>query len=99
MGWWRTAGSGAVKIKIEVDCTPDEARAFLGLPDVSGLQERMLGQLEERMVETLRQTDPQVLMDRWMPFGAKGMEQWQALWTQMLHTASNLTTKDRPKDS
>lgn len=88
-----------MKIKIEVDCTPEEARAFVGLPDVRGMQERLLIEVEERMTETLRQTDPAILMDRWMPFGAKGMEQWQTLWTQMLHTASNLATQDGPKKS
>lgn len=90
-------GVERLKIKIEVDCTPEEARAFIGLPDVTGLQERVLTQVEERMNESLEQMDPQVLMDRWMPFGAKGMEQWQTVWTQMLHSASNLATQDRPK--
>ena len=31
-----------MKIKIDVDCTPQEARAFLGLPDVAPMQKAMM---------------------------------------------------------
>ena len=29
-----------MKITVNVDCTPEEARAFLGLPDVSPIQDK-----------------------------------------------------------
>jgi hypothetical protein len=31
-----------MKVNIEIDCTPEEARRFMGLPDVTGLQEEMM---------------------------------------------------------
>ncbi len=31
-----------MKVRIEIDCTPEEARAALGLPDVSGLNEQLV---------------------------------------------------------
>ncbi|MFW5680430.1 MAG: DUF6489 family protein, partial [Pseudomonadota bacterium] len=34
-----------MKVRIEVDCTPEEARAFLGLPEVRPLQERLLTEM------------------------------------------------------
>jgi len=79
-----------MKITIEIDCTPEEARAFLGLPEVKPLQERLLSEMEARMAEYLRNSDPQTLLDQYMPFGVKGMEQWQSLWVQMLNTAAGL---------
>jgi len=79
-----------VKVTIDIDCTPEEARAFLGLPEVRPLQERLLGEMETRMAEYLRQSDPQTLLDQWMPFGVKGMEQWQSLWVQMMNTAAGM---------
>ncbi|MEO1093129.1 MAG: DUF6489 family protein [Pseudomonadota bacterium] len=82
-----------MKITIEVDCTPEEARAFLGLPEVRALQERLLTEMENRMAEYLRQTDPQTLVEQWMPFGVKGVEQWQQMWAQMLTTASGLAPR------
>jgi len=29
-----------MKITMNIECTPEEARRFLGLPDVTGLQEK-----------------------------------------------------------
>jgi hypothetical protein len=82
-----------MKVRIEVDCTPEEARAFLGLPEVRALQERLLTEMETRMAEYVRQSDPQVLLEQWMLFGVKGLEQWQQMWAQMLTTASGLAPR------
>ena len=82
-----------MKITIEVDCSPEEARAFLGLPEVRPLQERLLTEMEARMADYLRHTDPQTLVEQWMPFGVKGLEQWQSLWVQMLNTATGMATR------
>ena len=38
-----------MKINVEVDCTPAEARAFLGLPDVAPLNEAMVAEMQKRM--------------------------------------------------
>jgi hypothetical protein len=38
-----------MKMTIEIDCTPVEARAFLGLPDVSGLNEHLVKEMQNRM--------------------------------------------------
>ena len=77
-----------MKIQIEVDCTPEEARAFLGLPDLRVLQRRVLDELERKTVEALAQSDPKALLDQWVPLGMKGMEQWQSLWGEMLRQAA-----------
>ena len=34
-------------------------------------------------------------MEQWLPFGTKGMEQWQALWGQLAQTAAGFTDADR----
>src|SRR5262245_24852222 len=39
-------GHLAMKVKIEIDCTPIEARDFLGLPDVKPMQEAMMDQMQ-----------------------------------------------------
>ena len=36
-----------MKVTIEVDCTPQEARAFLGLPDVAALNEHLVEEMQE----------------------------------------------------
>ena len=38
-----------MKLNVEIDCTPAEARAFLGLPDVSSLNEHLVAEMKKRM--------------------------------------------------
>ena len=58
-----------MKIHVDVDCTPEEARTFFGLPDVQPMQEALMSQIQERMQMALAQTDPDVLMKTWLPVG------------------------------
>lgn len=64
-----------MKINIEVDLTPEEARAFLGLPNLQPMQERLLADLETRMQANMQALDPQELMRQWMAPNLKGFEQ------------------------
>ena len=77
-----------MKFNIEVDCTPDEARRFLGFPDVVPMQERLLEKMEKRLAEAITSGDTSALMEQFLPFGAKGIEQWQSMWTQLATAAS-----------
>ena len=87
-----------MKFNIEIDCTPDEARQFLGLPNVGPLQERLLADLERKMREAVESGDPQQLLMQWLPMGARGIEQWQSMWTQMAKTAAGLQQAAREKN-
>jgi hypothetical protein len=76
-----------MKIKIDIDCTPEEARTFLGLPDVGPLQEAVMKEMQERMTTTLRSMDPETLFKTWFPGGIaggfQGLEQLQkSFWQQ-----------------
>lgn len=73
-----------MKIKLDIDCTPEEARAFFGLPDVGPMQQTLMAELQERMSENLAGMDPESLIKTWMPMGLQGFEQMQkAFWSQM----------------
>jgi hypothetical protein len=66
-----------MKIHVEMDMTPEEARTLMGLPDVKGLNEKMLEEMQRRMREA---RDPEALMKLWAPMG-QGFEQFQKfLW-------------------
>jgi Family of unknown function (DUF6489) len=66
-----------MKITIEVDCTPAEARAYMGLPDVEPLQAEVMGEVQRRAMQALAMTDPQQLLKNWVPWSAQGMEAFQ----------------------
>jgi hypothetical protein len=44
-----------MKVTIEIDCTPLEAREFMGLPDVQPMQAAMMDKLQEKMMANLDQ--------------------------------------------
>ena len=66
-----------MKMNIEIDMTPDEARRFLGLPDLSKLQDKMLAEMEKRMKAAVDVNDPEAMLKAWMPLGGQGFEQFQ----------------------
>lgn len=73
-----------MKITVNVDCTPEEARQFLGLPDVKPMQDALMKEVEERMRATLQAMEPETVMNRWLPAGIQGVEQMQKMfWNQM----------------
>ena len=66
-----------MKFSIDIDCTPEEARVFLGLPDVKPLQDSLMAEVEARMKVNLEAMDPETLVKAWLPMGMKGFEQMQ----------------------
>ncbi len=85
-----------MKIKIDIDCTPEEARSFFGLPDVRPMQEALIAQLQERMSANLAAMDPETMIKTWMPMGLQGLEQMQkAFWSQMSQAAGSTGGKDK----
>lgn len=72
-----------MKVTINIDCTPEEARSFLGLPDVAPLQAALMQEIEERMRAALRSADPEMLFKTWLPASLQGWEQIQAFWRGM----------------
>ena len=76
--------SGIMKLHIDLDFTPEEARAFLGMPDVKPLQEAMMQRMQERMESALQGMDGESLFKMWLPVGMQGLEQLQKFfWGQM----------------
>lgn len=73
-----------MKITINVDCTPEEARRYMGLPDVAPLQEAMLQEMQKRMMANVTSMQPDEIMKTWLPMGVGNwMELQKSLWTKM----------------
>ena len=73
-----------MKFIFDVECTPAEARQFLGLPDVAPMQEAVMKELENRVAENLRALDPETLVKTWMPMTMQGLGDMQKMfWGQM----------------
>ncbi|HYE01341.1 MAG TPA: DUF6489 family protein [Alphaproteobacteria bacterium] len=85
-----------MKIHVDIECTPEEARHFFGLPDVKPMQDALMGQLQERISQTVQATDPEVLVRQWLPIGLQGFEQMQkAFWNAMTGAAAPKPPADK----
>ena len=51
-----------MKITMDVECTPEEARAFLGLPDVKPMQEQLMQEVQDRMTANIRAMEPEAML-------------------------------------
>jgi hypothetical protein len=83
-----------MKVNIELDMTPDEARRFLGLPDVAAMQARMTAEVEKRMKAALDTSDPAAMMKAWFPMGGEGFDKLQRfMWDSAKAAAQPKTGK------
>lgn len=73
-----------MKVTFDVECTPDEARRFLGLPDVAPMQEALMKELENQMRDNMRSLDPETMLKTWLPATMQGWGEVQKMfWNQM----------------
>ena len=72
-----------MKVKIEIDLKPEEARKLMGLPEVETMQNELMNQIKEKMQQEINaMTDPQAFMERYLPLGMQGIEQFQKMMTE-----------------
>ncbi len=69
-----------MKITVDIDCSPEEARAFLGLPDVAPVQAAFVEALKTKMTDSIAAMNSDALFKAWMPDGMAGMDQWREMW-------------------
>lgn len=82
-----------MKFTVDVDCTPDEARQFLGLPNIAPVQDRVMKELEKKMLENIQTLDPEAFIKTWMPLT---MESWGEM--QKMFLGQMGVTAPRPRD-
>jgi hypothetical protein len=76
-----------MKMTIEVDCTPEEARRFMGLPDVSGLNDHLVNEMKGRIDANIAMLSPEEFMKNWMSFGSGAQEQFRKMLEASLGAA------------
>ena len=77
-----------MKVRIEAECTPEEARAFLGLPDVTPINDKLVGEVTRRMEANSAALKPEELMRNWMVWGGQAQDQFRTLMQTVLASAA-----------
>jgi hypothetical protein len=80
----RHSATGAdMKVNVEIDCTPLEARQFFGLPDVSPMQMAVMDKMQQQMIANIEKISPESLMQSWFTFDPKLAERFQDMFVAM----------------
>ncbi len=69
-----------MKINVDFDCTPQEARALMGLPDLTPLHDQYIERMREVMTTGITPDMVQQLVKSWSPMGDAGMNFWRGIF-------------------
>lgn len=72
-----------MNISVNVDCTPEEARRFMGLPDLTSIHDAYLDRVRETIEQGITPENAERLMRSWGPMGEAGMNIWRQMIEQM----------------
>ena len=84
-----------MKVNVEIDCTPEEARAFMGLPDVSEANSVYVYSLTKAMKGVSSPDQLQDFAKHLAPMGQMGMQMFQNFMRGGMGSAGDRT---KPSD-
>ncbi len=70
-----------MKFTVNVECSPEEARRFMGLPDVTPINEALVEEMGKRMDANLKLMSGESLMSSWMSVGTQAQDAFVKLMT------------------
>lgn len=73
-----------MKVTVDVDCTPEEARRFLGLPDLTPVHDAYVERMTKMVTDGASTEAFGELMKSWGPMSETGL----AMWRQMIENMS-----------
>lgn len=69
-----------MKFNVEVECTPEEARRVMGLPDFTPVHDKYVATLMESMDGVVAPELLDNVMRSWAPMGEAGMGFWRKMF-------------------
>lgn len=77
-----------MKITINVDCTPEEARAFMGLPDVTPINDAMVNEMKARMEKGFSPEELDSMVRTFTQSATTGVSEMQKQFWALMQQAS-----------
>jgi hypothetical protein len=68
-----------MKISVDVDCTPEEARRFMGLPDLTPVHQAYVERMTKLAGEGPSAESAAEMMKAWGPMSEAGMAMWHSM--------------------
>ena len=73
----------SMKVNVEIDCTPLEARQFFGLPDLQPMQTAVMDKMQQQMMANIEKVSPEALIQSWLTFDPKIAERFSDMFVTM----------------
>ena len=68
-----------MKITMDVDCSPEEARRFLGLPDLTPVHQAYVERMTKAVSDGVTPDAVAEMMKSWGPMSEAGMTMWRSM--------------------
>ena len=85
-----------MKVSIEIDLTPEEARSLMGMPNLSAIQDVFVGMAKDKLEKTTSLVDVEPMLRTWTGLGGAATDAFGALVGAALKAA---TSESSPKSS
>jgi hypothetical protein len=72
-----------MKVTFDIDCTPEEARRFLGFPDLSPVHDAYVEKMRSAVTEGFTGEMMGEMMKSWAPMNEAGLGLWKQMLEQM----------------
>ena len=77
-----------MKFTVNVECSPEEARRFMGLPDVTPINEALVAEMTNRMQKNISMMSGENMMSSWMSVGTQAQDAFVKLMTSGVGAAT-----------
>lgn len=85
-----------MKFTVNVECSPEEARRFMGLPDVTPINDKLVEEMGKRMEANLKLMSGENLMSSWMSVGTQAQDAFVKLMTSGVTAATSAASREKP---
>jgi Family of unknown function (DUF6489) len=77
-----------MKVSIEIDLTPTEARELMGMPNMTGIQEMFVGMAKDKLEKTTSLVDLEPMLKTWTGIGGVAQDAFGAIVGAALKAAT-----------
>ncbi|MDD3021273.1 MAG: DUF6489 family protein [Alphaproteobacteria bacterium] len=82
-----------MRFEVNIDCTPEEARQFFGLPDLLPMQQDLMEMVSRRLSENIQTMEADKLIQTWLPAMFQGWSDMQShFWNQMTQMGGKMSS-------
>lgn len=79
-----------MKMNVEIECSPQEARTLMGLPDLEPMQTAVLAHFEKRLIEATSVISPEGMLKTWFAL-VPGSDSYLKMMTNFMTAAVTST--------